>query len=103
MGTRKFSLVQESIKDADLESEAAQKKLQQMGSGKLKAAGERVQELGMKLASLKGDQDSLSDSVKVCISEGQEPPNTFNMVFLLFLLMLQIQGWSGSLRSWVRG
>ena len=51
--------------DANQEMEAAQKKLQQMGGGKLKAVGERVQELGMKLASLKGDQDSLSDSVKV--------------------------------------
>ena len=90
MGTCKFSLVQESIKDADLETEAAQKKLQQVGSGKLKAAGERVQELGMKLASLKGDQDSLSDSVKVCISEGQAPPKHFSMVFSLFVLMLHI-------------
>ena len=44
----------------------------------------------MKLASLKGDQDSLSDSVKVCISEGQAPPKHFSMVFSLFVLMLHI-------------
>lgn len=58
--------MQDNIKGAEEDAEAAQKKLQQMGSGKLKTVEMRVQDLGLKLASLKGDQDTLSDSVKVC-------------------------------------
>jgi hypothetical protein len=44
------------------------KKLAKMSSGELKTVEKRVQELGMKLAGLKGDQDTLSDSVKVSVA-----------------------------------
>jgi hypothetical protein len=45
--------------------EDVQKKLQQMGDGKLKAVEKKIRDLGLKHADLQGEQETLADSVKV--------------------------------------
>jgi hypothetical protein len=57
--------MQDDIKNTDQEIEEVKKKLEQMGTSKLKTVEKHVVDLGIKVAGLKGDQDNLADSIKV--------------------------------------
>lgn len=63
--------MQSNIEAADGDIKEAQQQLEHMGGGKLKAADKRVQDLAMKLAVVKGEQESLTDSVNVRIYRPQ--------------------------------